>query len=452
MPPFITREARALTPSASSPRLDALTGLRFFAALAVYCSHMQRPPDLHPQLSALLGNGSLGVTCFFVLSGFVLAYTYFDRLRQPSICAIWSYTVARFARIYPVYILVLLSIIYYFTAWNPPDGWQWHVLMLQAWSADLSFAYGLNGAAWSVSVELFLYACFPFLVPLVARRDGSTRSLVVAALATVALMWLIHTAFWLNGNSDLQPPDAASGHRWLYRSPVGRLGDLLFGMILARLYLRLIGRPGVALVASISAVLLVAATLLQSAYRPALLQPYRFDFIYMLLGGLLILSLALSPRGPVSLFLGWAPIVLFGEASYAFYLIHQLWMSQIGAGIWVATGTLTGLAWELLVPVKVLAIAIVVHLAFERPMRTLIRSALDPSRVMRAWHTYRGARPESLALVPAPVEPVRTRWTDVQPIDGRTRGTSLSPFPGILPDAVAGASARPDRLRSGRDQ
>ena len=57
-----------------SLRLDQLTGLRYFAALLVFVSHLNwdNSSDL---IKTIFGSGYIGVSFFFVLSGFVLSYS-----------------------------------------------------------------------------------------------------------------------------------------------------------------------------------------------------------------------------------------------------------------------------------------------------------------------------------------------------------------------------------------
>lgn len=388
----------------SGTRIDALTGLRIFAALAVYLNHLPRPPELlHPLLIGIMSSGSMGVTVFFVLSGFVLAHTYFEALRRPTPAALWSFGVARVARIFPVYLLVLAGV--FFWIQNPvggSDGWQWHALALQAWSPDVNFAFGINPVAWSVSIEVFLYACFPLLVPLVARIERGTLSLVVLGAAVAAVVGLLALAFWLAGNTDLPATDPASAHRWLYRMPVTRLGDFLFGIVLARLYLRLAGRREAVIAGAVSSLVLAATIVLVMAYRPAVSMPFRHDFVYMVTGGLLILSLALAPGGPLARLLGWAPIVLFGEASYGFYLLHGHWMTRGGAGAYTIGGAPAGLTREIEGPFMVLGLALVLYVTFERPTRGLIRRALAPSTLRRGLRLWWLASSKPLAPAPVP--------------------------------------------------
>src|SRR5579863_1305776 len=84
--------------------IRALTGLRFFAALHVVFYHYAVGLLPYP-LSSVAKNGYVAVGLFFVLSGFVLAYNYADR--PMDIRTFWT---ARFARIYPAYLLAFVLI------------------------------------------------------------------------------------------------------------------------------------------------------------------------------------------------------------------------------------------------------------------------------------------------------------------------------------------------------
>src|SRR5579885_2444245 len=98
---------RMPTPS----RLAALTGLRFQAALAVAGCHLgelTHNPDYGPIFRHMVGEGAAGVPFFFVLSGFVLAYSYRDRLARPAAGAVGAYYRSRFARIWPLHLAALL--------------------------------------------------------------------------------------------------------------------------------------------------------------------------------------------------------------------------------------------------------------------------------------------------------------------------------------------------------
>ena len=80
----------------SRDRLPSLTGLRFWAALLVVLYHLSRSVGPLPVISDVAWYGRSGVTFFFVLSGFVLTWTYFDQ--RPKLSTFWW---RRFARIWP---------------------------------------------------------------------------------------------------------------------------------------------------------------------------------------------------------------------------------------------------------------------------------------------------------------------------------------------------------------
>ena len=92
-------------------RIDALTSLRFFAALWVVFFHQwltYYPKTLGSWFyQTLISKGFLGVDIFFLLSGYILAYVYLKGARPPKVNKIFFWR-ARFARIYPVYALSFL--------------------------------------------------------------------------------------------------------------------------------------------------------------------------------------------------------------------------------------------------------------------------------------------------------------------------------------------------------
>lgn len=81
-------------------KVDSLTGVRIFAALAVLLSHLPKPPGALPSaIGTFMAAGYNGVTLFFCLSGFVLSWTYVNRrLTIPDTHSLWNFAVARIAR------------------------------------------------------------------------------------------------------------------------------------------------------------------------------------------------------------------------------------------------------------------------------------------------------------------------------------------------------------------
>jgi peptidoglycan/LPS O-acetylase OafA/YrhL len=364
-------------------RLHSLTGLRAVAALAVYISHLPVPIGAPAVLVTAMANGYCGVTFFFTLSGFVLAINYFDRLDRPSAGAIWRFLTARFARVYPLYLLVLVYILARTHQLGAPlPDWQEHVLALQAWDPRLDVAYGYNGPGWSISVEFFLYAMFPLLVPFMARADRGVRSLVILVAAVVALMGLL--VVWLSIGEPRALSDPNSAFRWLYRTPALRLGDFLLGILAARLYLRLRNRQRMHVLGWALTGGAILWTALALVNRGLFLQPVSFDLLYAIPAFALLLGLSVAPRTFVARMLSLPVMILFGEASYAFYLIHQPLTWMLGPNGWTNVVSWSTVAVQCFNLLLVIAVAVGLHVLVERPAREKLRMALAslPDRVV----------------------------------------------------------------------
>lgn len=355
--------------------IDPLTGLRFVAALTVFFSHYA-VPGLTGTLHRMTLSGYAGVTIFFVLSGFVIGYNYLDSFEKAlTPQTVGSYLVARFARIYPLYFCFILY--GWMTKGAPSIPWA-HLLAVQTWSPDAELAFSLNGPAWSVGVEVFLYLAFPLLVPLLSWCGvlSSLRRLQMAAVLVCVLMFAGAVYFTVSGLNALVPDDPASGHRWLYRMPATRLGDFLLGIFGATYFMRFakgdpatVKRWGLVTFAAVITVLVLLAT--KKNYRSA----FSWDVAYALPCALLIIGLAINRETIFSRVLASSPLILLGEASYAFYLVHvPAWpLRSSGVG---------GFAAEIGVYVAflvlVVAVSLGLHLIIEKPAQTWIRRRLSP--------------------------------------------------------------------------
>ncbi|MFI2374392.1 acyltransferase family protein [Streptomyces sp. NPDC018964] len=173
-------------------RLPSLTGLRFWAALTVVLYHLSRQAGPLPVVSDLAWYGRSGVTFFFVLSGFVLAWTY-EGIRVPARVFLWR----RFARIWPMLaVSVVASVAVWYVVETPVSlrGVAATLLMLNAWVPDRQILSGGNPAAWSLSDEAWFYALFPLLLTLPFLRTARRRTV------TAIVVCLASAGVWLAGS------------------------------------------------------------------------------------------------------------------------------------------------------------------------------------------------------------------------------------------------------------
>lgn len=366
------------------PKLPALTGIRILAALAVYASHVGPPAGAPAFVKNFFFSGYSGVTLFFVLSGFVLAINY-GSLSRPNAGGLYSYFVARFARVYPLYVLILFYFVVRQHALGESiDGWWRNALAIQAWDPNLDHAYSFDAPSWSISVEFFLYACFPLLIPLAVRLQRP-RSVLIAAAAIVAGMAALAGWFVFAGMGDLPYTDPDSAHRWLYRTPLTRLGDFTLGILVAILYLQTKGRQWTRRIGPPLVLVATAMTILLMCWEDLALTPWSWDLAYAVPALAFIFGLAVAPLSWPARALSLPFMVLLGEASYAFYLVHQPALAFFGGGSWGVNASPTTFVFEALTLGAIMALAIGLHVGVERPARTYIRRVLAwrrrPARV-----------------------------------------------------------------------
>jgi peptidoglycan/LPS O-acetylase OafA/YrhL len=134
-----------------------------------------------------IGNGSLAVVLFFVLSGLILAYTYQGQIETSNNRRhFWE---ARFARIWPLYFVSLLlsSAIIHKTPTFP------HALavlfMVQSWDPwNIGMASAWNGVCWTLSVEALFYVTFPFFQVWIEKQRPRTQTVLVFAMLTSMIL------------------------------------------------------------------------------------------------------------------------------------------------------------------------------------------------------------------------------------------------------------------------
>ncbi|MFI7606321.1 acyltransferase family protein [Micromonospora sp. NPDC049366] len=370
------------TPAPTTGRLHvpALTGLRWFAALAVFLHH-SAPHDALPEpIARIMGAGSNGVTFFFLLSGFVIALNYFDGAARPTLGGTWNYAVGRLARVYPLYLLVLVVVWVAVDHGSHPIRFIHHLFAVQSWHPSLVIAYGINPPGWSIGVEFFLYACFPLLALALRPIADNTRALVAVAVTLVVAVFAAAAVFH-HFRYGLPATDPSSAHRWLYRMPATRLGDFALGMV-AALLLRRARRswsPSATRDGLLSPLLTwvpLAATLLLMAWPDRSRYYVSYDAMWVLPAVLLFLGLSLYPRSVLSRFLGARVTVFLGEVSFAFYLVHRPLMQALDAESWANGGFLAYAGRMVLLVAFITAVAAACHLLWERPAQRFVNRRL----------------------------------------------------------------------------
>lgn len=228
-PPFFLRlrnsgrEARVPQQS----EVASLTGLRFVSAFYVFLFHIhiRWPLTQIPLLKGILDVGAVGMSVFFVLSGFLLFLKYHDIQGRVA-----GYFVNRLARIYPIYFVAGLVTLPWL---NIPLGegleanltalckmtyiFVANLFVIQAWIPPL-FSHWNNSGSWSISVEIFCYFLLPLMIPYLARLSRK------GLLGVLALTYLCMLMFGL-------APKVFPGYGIpvFYAMPIFRLPEFIIG-------------------------------------------------------------------------------------------------------------------------------------------------------------------------------------------------------------------------------
>jgi peptidoglycan/LPS O-acetylase OafA/YrhL len=361
-----------------SGAIPALTGLRFAAALMVFFSHYNIP-GLDGWALRVQGSGYSGVTFFFVLSGFIITYNYLEKFESAPLQNTFQYVVSRFARIYPLY---ALCIIYPWVNSGLDTPLLPYLAGIQAWSSDVYYAFGINGPAWSISVEIFLYLTFPLLIPVLSKLNiiNSRNRLLAFVVSAVAIQLCLAAYFSMPGRAELTSISPDSAHRWLYRMPATRIFDFCLGISAAIYYKRhFASSDKLQRYWSMSVVASLLLILMLMGWSQNFLSAFSWDASYAALFAIVILGLAIDQKSRIAIAFSSKKMILLGESSFAFYLIHAilrpLYTSHPSASFLYQS---MHLAIFLLI---VICVSIGLHLVIEKPMQKLIKGLFSKKRV-----------------------------------------------------------------------
>lgn len=315
-------------------KILSLTGVRFIFALMIVIYHA-RPLIAeswiggYPFLMNLAETGYVGVSFFYVLSGFILTLVYSGHIN--SLHELKNFWVARFARVYPSYFIAfLLSLPLAFMGvlnWGPGIADKViavssNLFLLQAWLPR--YVQHLNAAAWSLSVEAFFYLLFPAILMVMGRNFrtvGVVTSMVIYYLLSQIIPAMVAAKgvhgvgdVVANGTDQIIFNDTAS---FLSFFPVLRLPEFLFGIVLAQLYQlhrQSLEKYGyIFSLAGMAGLIVLLAGFSDKIPYLMLNNGFLIPFIAMLIIGLALRESRLLS----SLF-----FVVLGESSYALYILH----------------------------------------------------------------------------------------------------------------------------------
>ena len=353
------------------PALPSLTDVRFPAALAIVLFHECGLAFAGSWILRVTGTFYAAVSFFFVLSGFVLTWSW-SKPRSPGFLR------RRITRILPVHLVFWIALFVHAGYQAPHTATDWTtfalgIVLLQSWSVNLSIAQGLNAPAWSLSCEAAFYVFFPYLVRKIPAYIPNPRRYILGLMTLVLAAFVVVRLILATAGVAATGPSQIS-----YVFPLYRLPEFILGIVLARAvqsgWRPSVGPRGAAIVLGAG---LVVVAVCGYGFPRVFGQPLPFDVtddLVMVPAGYLIAALAAydlanpreRPRGSL------------GQLGLSLYLCS--WLIQVLLGIRLPThqGGWTAAGEVLLVVLVDLALAVAARAVVEIPGARLLSALLLP--------------------------------------------------------------------------
>lgn len=214
-------------------RIEQLTFTRFIAALSIVVFHYGQnvfPFNLNIG-SFLFKQAYVGVSYFFILSGFVMIIAYGNKNK----IAYGDYIKRRFARIYPVYFLAIVILFIYLLAFKQPIDYKGLFLnftMTQSWFPG--YALSFNTPGWSLAVEMFFYISFPLLFNLFYKKYSLNKLILPILLVFIVSQLALHS---LTSQSFYQGYPSKS-HDFIFYFPLMHFSEFLIGNLAGLFFIK----------------------------------------------------------------------------------------------------------------------------------------------------------------------------------------------------------------------
>jgi peptidoglycan/LPS O-acetylase OafA/YrhL len=320
--------------------LTNLTPLRGIAALITVIFHcgLMIGPLVNREQSLIMSRLYLMVDFFFILSGFIMLHVYGQGFSEKiTTTAFKRFTIARFARVYPlhfftlVYTIILFSVTASLGIPSVPvlqvenNGYSIITNLLLLQSMNLHHWFSWVHASWSISTEWWMYMLFPFLVRPFMQLSSAGRG-AVAFLCFVGYVGIMYLIIPLVTNPPEIPfvhidPSSMTINLGYQYGILRCFFGFVLGMMMYLGYQESWGKSWLANGYTLLGLTLGLGICLHFGVA---------DVFTVIFFPLILLSAAYGSAG-MNAFLGSKPLQRLGDWSFSIYLTHQPLMYTIGA-------------------------------------------------------------------------------------------------------------------------
>ncbi|GEM_PF-541170 len=358
-------------------RVDQLTFTRFLMIIlvlfyhgggGVYFNFLNQFP-----FSEILLAAPTGVSYLYTLSGFVMALVYFRPTEKFDVVGYWR---ARAIRIYPLYLIAFLLTCYFYLdsiLRIKPQKILANIFVVQAWIP--AYSQSFNYAAWSMTVEFFFYAVFPFFTMWAYKQ--STKKLISLSIAFWALSQIIYHIVWIGYFPERKDI--------IVYNPIFHLNSFIMGAVGGIWYLRegknqTIQQSVIHSALWFSALFVIAYSIISRKYPsvfPNDLQPMAGLLAPLMILFIIALSLDTSR---LSKTLNHPALVTLGETSYAIYILHVpiVWLFE--RYLHNRTPYAEQIFDVSVIPMMIL-IGLLAHFFIDQPLRAWLKKTLQTINV-----------------------------------------------------------------------
>lgn len=309
-------------------KIVSLQTVRALAFLGIFSSHCEATHL-----------GAWGVSVFLILSGFVMVYTYHDRLLESSLKSCIIFSLEKVKKLYGLHILMMLTaLVFVIKALVSNFAIKqfifmcmevfFNVTLLQTWIPSSTIYYSLNGVSWYLSVCLFLYAVFPLLLKQIKKLSSKKSFLFIISIYMIQIVIGVVTQF-----IDIPIVYSDNFSKWvIYIFPLFRLGDFAIGCCLGNIYLheKFVLNEVIASVLEILVFIAIFGAGYFYVNQIGFLgsEWFRHTMLYTPTSICIVLLFALK-QGIISKCLTCKVLVFVGDLSAYMFLIHQMVIQYI---------------------------------------------------------------------------------------------------------------------------
>ncbi len=304
-------------------RVEQVTFTRFLASIAIVIYHfgLKIYPFNTTFLFILFKISNVGVSYFFILSGFVMVVAY----SKKSEILFFDFIKNRVARIYPAYLiatiaLVIINLFFHYKI-NEKNLFL-NIFCLQAWIPARTLSF--NAPAWSVSVEFFFYAVFPFLYNFIYSKK-KLRTIA----GPILLFWIFSQIFlhFFTASSFYHSFPSRS-HSFIFYFPIMHLNEFLIGNLCGLFFLTKASKY----VGNFDLLITLLFFLIIVALTTSIPLNFHNGLLAILFVPLIVL-LSLN-NGAITKTFKLKPFVFLGEISFGIYILQNpifFWMKNLYA-------------------------------------------------------------------------------------------------------------------------